>query len=29
VPPGHMIVALAGKPVSLEPFLTDQRLAAE
>jgi glutamine amidotransferase len=29
VPPGHMIVALAGKPVSLEPFLTDQRMAAE
>jgi glutamine amidotransferase len=29
VPNGHVIVALAGKPVSLEPFLTDQRIAAE
>jgi hypothetical protein len=29
VPPGHMLVALAGKPVTLEPFLTDQRVAAE
>jgi hypothetical protein len=29
VPPGYMLVALAGKPVSLEPFLADQRVAAE
>jgi len=29
VPPGHMIVASAGQPVSLEPFLGEQRVAAE
>jgi glutamine amidotransferase len=29
VPANHMIVALAGKPVQLEPFLGAQRVAAE
>ena len=29
VPPGHMLVALAGQPVALEPFLGAQRVAAE
>jgi hypothetical protein len=29
VPPSHMIVAQAGKPVSLEPFLAEARVAAE
>jgi glutamine amidotransferase len=29
VPPNHAIVALAGKPVRLEPFLDAQRVAAE
>jgi predicted glutamine amidotransferase len=29
VPPGHVIVAKAGKPVALEPFLAEQRVAAE
>src|SRR5262249_61525821 len=29
VPPGHAIVAEAGKPVALEPFLAEQRVAAE
>ena len=29
VPPGHMLVALAGQPVVLEPFLDEQRVAAE
>jgi len=29
VPPGHMIAAVAGKPVSLEPFLAANRVAAE
>ena len=29
VPSGHAIVAQAGKPVSLEPFLAEQRVAAE
>ena len=29
VPPGHMVAAVAGKPVKLEPFLTAQRVAAE
>jgi glutamine amidotransferase len=29
VPPGHMIVAQAGKPARLEPFLAEQRVAAE
>jgi glutamine amidotransferase len=29
VPPGHMISAIAGKPVKLEPFLAAQRVAAE
>ena len=29
VPPGHMVVARAGKPVSLEPLPPDSRLAAE
>ena len=29
VPPGHMLVALAGQPVALEPFLGEQRVAAE
>jgi predicted glutamine amidotransferase len=29
VPPGHMLVALEGQPVALEPFLGEQRVAAE
>jgi glutamine amidotransferase len=29
VPPGHMIVAQAGKPVALERFLPDYSVAAE
>jgi glutamine amidotransferase len=29
VPPGHMVTAVAGKPVKLEPFLAAQRVAAE
>ncbi len=29
VPPGHMLIAREGKPVSLEPFLDAQRVAAE
>jgi glutamine amidotransferase len=29
VPPGHMVVACAGQPVALEPFLAAQRVAAE
>jgi predicted glutamine amidotransferase len=29
VPPGHAIVAKAGKPVVLEPIVADQRVAAE
>ena len=29
VPPGHMVAAVAGKPVKLEPFLSAQRVAAE
>ena len=29
VPPGCMIVAVAGKPVSLEPFLAQSQVAAE
>jgi glutamine amidotransferase len=29
VPPGHMIAAVAGKPVALEPFLAAHRVAAE
>jgi glutamine amidotransferase len=29
VPPNHMILALAGKPIRLEPFLGAQRVAAE
>ena len=29
VPPNHMLIALAGKPVRLEPFLGAQRVAAE
>jgi glutamine amidotransferase len=29
VPPSHMIVAQAGKPVTLAPFLAEQRVAAE
>ena len=29
VPPGHVLAAREGKPVSLEPFLTGQRVAAE
>jgi glutamine amidotransferase len=29
VPAGHMLVALDGQPVSLEPFLGEQRVAAE
>jgi glutamine amidotransferase len=29
VPAGHMLVALAGQPVVLEPFLGEQRVAAE
>jgi glutamine amidotransferase len=29
VPPGHVLIAPAGKPASLEPFLGEQRVAAE
>jgi glutamine amidotransferase len=29
VPPGHMLAAIAGKPVRLEPFLAAHRVAAE
>ena len=29
VPPGHMLRAPAGEPVSLEPFLAVSRIAAE
>ena len=29
VPPGHMVAAIAGKPVKLEPFMSAQRVAAE
>jgi hypothetical protein len=29
VPPGHMVVAHAGQPVALEPFLMAHRVAAE
>jgi glutamine amidotransferase len=29
VPPGHMLAAIAGKPVRLEPFLSAHRVAAE
>ena len=29
VPPGHAIVAQAGKRVALQPFLSEQRVAAE
>jgi hypothetical protein len=29
VPPGHMLIAAAGQPVALEPFLGEQRVAAE
>ena len=29
VPPGHMLTAIAGKAVKLEPFLSAQRVAAE
>ena len=29
VPPGHVIVARAGQPVLLEPFLVEQQMAAE
>ena len=29
VPPGHMLTAHAGRPVSLEPFLGERRVAAE
>jgi glutamine amidotransferase len=29
VPPGHVLIALAGKPVALQPFLATQRVAAE
>jgi glutamine amidotransferase len=29
VPPGHMLAAVAGKPVQLEPFLAAHRVAAE
>ena len=29
VPPNHMLVALDGQPVVLEPFLDAQRVAAE
>ena len=29
VPPGFMIVAPAGRPVTLEPFLAEHRQAAE
>ena len=29
VPPSHLIVARAGRPVALEPFPTTAQLAAE
>jgi predicted glutamine amidotransferase len=29
VPPGHMVSAVAGKPVTLEPFMAEHRVAAE
>src|SRR3979411_153283 len=29
VPPGHAIVARAGQPISLEPFLVEHQMAAE
>lgn len=29
VPPGHMLIALAGQPLTLAPFLGEQRVAAE
>ena len=29
VPPGHMVMAVAGQPVTIEPFLAAQRVAAE
>jgi glutamine amidotransferase len=29
VPPGHMVAAVAGQPVTIEPFLAAQRVAAE
>ena len=29
VPPGHVIVARAGQPVLLEPFLVEHQMAAE
>ena len=29
VPPGHVVVALDGKPVTIEPFLAEHRVAAE
>jgi glutamine amidotransferase len=29
VPPGHVLIAHAGRPVALEPFLGAQRVAAE
>jgi hypothetical protein len=29
VPPGHAIVAHAGEPLVLEPFLAEHQLAAE
>src|SRR5262249_19622266 len=29
VPPGHMVTAIAGKPVKLDPFLSAQRVRAE
>jgi glutamine amidotransferase len=29
VPPGHVLVAEAGKPVALEPLVLEQRVAAE
>ena len=29
VPPSHMVIARAGQPVMIEPFLTERRVAAE
>jgi hypothetical protein len=29
VPPGYMLTALAGKPISLAPMLAESRVAAE
>jgi predicted glutamine amidotransferase len=29
VPPGHMVVAQAGRPVEIAPFLSELQIAAE